>query len=171
MKIMTSAVALYTTLVIFELVACSSAFSGRSPLDLHALDFLQLKAATRTVDVAKRSDDFILTNASTFVYVDGRICTHSLILNATANCIILGDYLSQQSSFVSSIFVESTNPILPLEDIEHHLERIECSSSNIDLHFARRDLFSNAKYVYANLVGGHVVTSGCSEAGERVPYL
>ncbi len=65
---------LYTTLVLFELVACVAA------LDLQALDFLQLKAATRTVDLAKRSDDFILTNAVTFVYVDGRICAHSLIM-------------------------------------------------------------------------------------------
>jgi len=87
--------------------------------------------------------------------------------------IIPGDYLDHQSSFFSSVFVESANPILPLEDIEHHLERIECSQSNIDLHFVSRDSFSRAKYVYANLVGGHVVTShwGCNEAGERVPYL
>ena len=74
MKVKTSTMALYTTLVLFELVASSAA------LDLQALDFLQLKAATRTVDLAKRSDDFILTNASTFVYVDGRICTYNQIL-------------------------------------------------------------------------------------------
>lgn len=71
--------ALHTTLVLFELIVCSAAFSGRTTLDLQALDFLQLKAATRTVDVAKRSDDFILTNASTFPYMDGMICTQSLI--------------------------------------------------------------------------------------------
>lgn len=78
-----------------------------------------------------------------------------------------------QSSFFSSVFVESANHILPLEDIEHHLEQIECSPSNIDLHFARRDTFSRAKDVYSDLVGGHVIAShlGCNDAGERVPYL
>lgn len=165
MKVTTSTMALYTALVLFELVACSAA------LDLQALDFLQLKAATSTVDLAKRSDDFILTNASTFVYVDGRICAHSLIMNAIADCTVIGGHFNQQSSFVASIFVESANPILPLEDIEHHLERIDCSSSSIDLHFATRDSARRAKYVYANLVGGHVVASGCSGVGERVPYL
>jgi len=77
MKVKTSPVALQT-LILFGLVACSVAFSGRSVLDLEFSDFRQLRAATRTVDLAKRSDDFILTNASTLVYVDGKICTHSL---------------------------------------------------------------------------------------------
>jgi hypothetical protein len=79
MKVNTSLVALHT-LIIFELIVCSAGFSHRAALDLRSLGFRRLKAATRTIDLIKRSDEFVLTNASAFVFVDGNVCTHSLVL-------------------------------------------------------------------------------------------
>ena len=72
MKVKMSLLAL-RSLFIFGLATCSAAFSARTALGLRSLDLRRLKAATRTVDLVKRSDDFVLTNASAFVFVDGKV--------------------------------------------------------------------------------------------------
>lgn len=63
-------------------------------------------------------------------------------------------------------------PALALEDIERHVENIECSDSAIVLEFEDEQVLKQARRGWDELSEFIVVSShqGCNGDGERAPY-
>jgi hypothetical protein len=76
------------------------------------------------------------------------------------------------SIFASQVKVASKKPILSLEDIEHHLEDVQCINGKISLKFADASSAADAQLACHGPEGGLIVTShvGCNNPGERAVY-
>ncbi|KAL5392887.1 hypothetical protein DPSP01_000582 [Paraphaeosphaeria sporulosa] len=76
------------------------------------------------------------------------------------------------SIFASNLKVASKKPILNLEDIEHHLEDVQCVNGKVTLKFADTSSAIDARLACHGPEGGIIVTShlGCNPAGERSVY-
>lgn len=76
------------------------------------------------------------------------------------------------SIFASNLKVASKKPVLNLEDIEHHLEDVQCVNGKINLKFADTSSAIDARLACHGPEGGIVVTShlGCNPEGERSVY-
>lgn len=76
------------------------------------------------------------------------------------------------TSFVSTVAVNSQQPFLALEDIDSHLSDISCSDSLIELSFISNERLQAAKEEFAQFPDFIAVTShfGCNEDGERVSH-
>ncbi|KAF2445959.1 hypothetical protein P171DRAFT_277068 [Karstenula rhodostoma CBS 690.94] len=76
------------------------------------------------------------------------------------------------SIFASQLKVASKKPILNLEDIEHHLEDVQCVDGKVTLKFADTSSAIDARLACHGPEGGIVVTShlGCNPEGERSVY-
>ncbi|KAJ4347784.1 hypothetical protein N0V95_005131, partial [Ascochyta clinopodiicola] len=80
-----------------------------------------------------------------------------------------------KETFASSVKVGSKKPILNLEEIEHHLQDVQCGDQRMKLHFVD---VSSARDARAASLGGHgglgglVITSheSCNKDGERAVY-
>ncbi|KAF2195535.1 hypothetical protein K469DRAFT_722749 [Zopfia rhizophila CBS 207.26] len=74
--------------------------------------------------------------------------------------------------FASQVRVESEAPILNLEDIEHHLNDVQCSESAMKLKFVSTVSARDAKHACSHKDGGFIITShsSCNEEGERSVY-
>jgi hypothetical protein len=64
-------------------------------------------------------------------------------------------------------------PALALEDIESHLENIECLGSTIVLEFADEQVLRQARKEWDGLSKFIVISShpGCNGDGKRAPYM
>ncbi|UPX09699.1 uncharacterized protein EKO05_0000383 [Ascochyta rabiei] len=82
---------------------------------------------------------------------------------------------SGRETFASSVKIGSKKPILNLEEIEHHLQDVQCGDQRMRLHFVDA---SSARDARAACHGGHgglgglIITSheGCNKDGERAVY-
>lgn len=76
------------------------------------------------------------------------------------------------TSFVSTVAVNSQQPFLALEDIASHLSDISCADSLIELSFISNESLQAAKEEFAQFPDFIAVTShfGCNEDGERVTH-
>ncbi|KAF9696639.1 hypothetical protein EKO04_005347 [Ascochyta lentis] len=80
-----------------------------------------------------------------------------------------------RETFASSVKVGSKKPILNLEEIEHHLQDVQCGDDRMKLHFVDA---SSARDARAACHGGHgglgglIITSheSCNRDGERAVY-
>lgn len=69
--------------------------------------------------------------------------------------------------------VKSKYPTLALEDIEPHVDDIQCSQSTLTLSFGTGQNLEEAKDAWSGVSQFLIITShiGCNEDGERTPYL
>jgi hypothetical protein len=76
------------------------------------------------------------------------------------------------SIFASQLKVASKKPILNLEDIEHHLEDVQCVNGKVTLKFTDTSSAIDARLACHGPEGGIIVTShvGCNPEGERSVY-
>ncbi|KAJ4303267.1 hypothetical protein N0V90_002160 [Kalmusia sp. IMI 367209] len=76
------------------------------------------------------------------------------------------------SIFASQLKVASKKPILNLEDIEHHLDDVECGDGTMTLKFFDTSSAVDARLACHGPEGGVIVTShdGCNNEGERTVY-
>jgi len=98
---------------------------------------------------------------------------NKLPLSIYSHFNLVENHESQGSIFLSTVKVESENPFLVLEEIEHHIVGVSCGASDIQLRFVNRDTFDMATEVCSQLVGSYVVTShaGCNDDGARAPFM
>ncbi|PGH28261.1 hypothetical protein AJ80_00152 [Polytolypa hystricis UAMH7299] len=77
------------------------------------------------------------------------------------------------SVFSTSIRARSQRPILAVEDLEPHLERVSCSESAMELLFVSVERFEQACHELENVSSFVAVTShfGCNKEDERAPHL
>jgi hypothetical protein len=83
------------------------------------------------------------------------------------------DSLVAGSPFAARLAFSSKLPVLALEDIELHLDSIQCSEAAIKISLESRYHFHKAREAWGNIGDFLVVTShpGCNHNGERSPYL
>jgi hypothetical protein len=64
-------------------------------------------------------------------------------------------------------------PALALEDIENHLDSIECLDSIIALEFVDEQVLKQARKAWDDFTEFIVISShpGCNRDGERAPYM
>jgi hypothetical protein len=64
-------------------------------------------------------------------------------------------------------------PAIALEDIEEDIEQIQCSESTITVQFTDQPSLDYAREAWARFSNFLLISShpGCSEDGERAPYL
>ena len=64
-------------------------------------------------------------------------------------------------------------PAVVLEDIENHIEQVECYGSTLKLYFGSEQYLREAHEMFKNVGNFLVITShdGCNEDGEREPYM
>jgi hypothetical protein len=78
------------------------------------------------------------------------------------------------STFASQVKVNSRKPILNLEEVEHHLQDVQCGDGTMKLSFVDASSARDAYYASCEQEkgGGLVVTSheGCNREGERSVY-
>ena len=69
--------------------------------------------------------------------------------------------------------VEFKTPALILEDIEDHIEQVECLGSTIYLYFSSEQALRDAHEEFKSVGSFLLVTShdGCNEDGERDPHM
>jgi hypothetical protein len=77
------------------------------------------------------------------------------------------------SARFAKTFMHLKLPALGLEDIESHVERIECSESAIVIEFVDESVLEQAKGEWDGLDEFIVISShpGCNGDGERAPYM
>ena len=64
-----------------------------------------------------------------------------------------------ESVFASRVQIESDVPILVLEDIEHHLDGVECTDSVIKLSFENKSGAEAVRHACHHENGSYVITS------------
>lgn len=119
-----------------------------------ALQPRRLSAATVPSNLrTRRSESGLFTREATFDFIE--------------DVDVDGD-----TSFVSTVAVQSQQPFLALEDIDSHLSDISCSDSLIELSFTSKERLEAAKEEFAQFSDFIAVTShlGCNEDGERVSH-
>jgi hypothetical protein len=74
--------------------------------------------------------------------------------------------------FASSVRAQSDRPILAVEDIEHLIDNIECSTSLINIVFKTAAAHTSAFEACSHPGGAYVVTShtGCNDDDERAVF-
>ncbi|KAI9697209.1 MAG: hypothetical protein M1836_004773 [Candelina mexicana] len=93
--------------------------------------------------------------------------------NMIMSTTILTESLSTSSPFAAQMKVKSKYPTLALEDIEPHVDGIQCSKSTVTLSFGTDQRLEEAKAAWSGTSDFLVITShaGCNEDGERMPYV
>ncbi|KAF2011857.1 hypothetical protein BU24DRAFT_465450 [Aaosphaeria arxii CBS 175.79] len=107
-----------------------------------------LRAATRSSDLYRRSNKIEKKYSASLSYVDGA---------------------NGQTVFASQVKVGSERPVLKLEDIDHHLQDVECKGDSMKLRFGDK---VHARDTRNACHGGVIITSheGCNAEGERSFY-
>jgi hypothetical protein len=145
-----------------------------SILDLESNDFLSLHAATRHADIHQRDVEIRLSNTVHLDFIDRKSSNTLLwVFKNYQLTFTTANYNGQGPVFFSKVHVESSRPLLLLEQIEHHLENILCDASTIELEFSTTYSYTMAKDLVSHLVGSYVITShdGCNNEGTRLPFL
>jgi hypothetical protein len=79
------------------------------------------------------------------------------------------------STFASQVRVNSQKPILNLEEVEHHLQDVQCRDGTMKLSFVDTSSARDAYHASCEQKkgGGLVVTSheSCNDEGERKVYM
>ncbi|KAF2146959.1 uncharacterized protein K452DRAFT_304856 [Aplosporella prunicola CBS 121167] len=121
-----------------------------TPKDRTTMHRRELVAATKLSKLARRSNTVELASAFDLEYLEG------------------GDFYGN-SPLGATVHVESHKPVLLLEEIEHLLNIVECSSSTISMAFLTDHASVPLEKAFEQLKGGFVVSShyGCNVAGAR----
>ncbi|KAH8724434.1 hypothetical protein GQ44DRAFT_569644, partial [Phaeosphaeriaceae sp. PMI808] len=79
---------------------------------------------------------------------------------------------SGRSTFASQVRVRSQKPILSLEEIEHHLQNVQCGDGRMKLSFVDKSSAQDAYNSCRDKNGGFIITShnSCNDEGERSVY-
>ncbi|KAJ4374952.1 hypothetical protein N0V83_002031 [Neocucurbitaria cava] len=79
---------------------------------------------------------------------------------------------NSRSTFASQVKVSSQKPVLTLEEIEHHLQDVECGDATMKLHFVDTSSARDARSACNGAAGGLIITSHetCNQDGERAVY-
>jgi hypothetical protein len=133
-----------------------------------------LRAATKRADLQKRSTRIERRFESEVNYIDGESSSIPIYKTPT-DFIPEQNKWSDKDTFASSVKVRSKKPILNLEDIEHHLQDVQCENGRMQLQFTSP---SSAQDARAACLGGHGGTGGlvitshesCNRDGERAVY-
>ncbi|KAI9718259.1 MAG: hypothetical protein M1812_004249 [Candelaria pacifica] len=117
-------------------------------------DYRRLTAVTRRSSIQSRSGCFRPKHDHELHYVDE-------------------ETLGTSSPFAAQMKVKSKYPTLALEDIDPHVEGIQCSKTTVTLSFGSRPMLEAAKAAWSEhteflIISSHV---GCNEDGERTPYV
>ncbi|CAO2653945.1 Nn.00g106780.m01.CDS01 [Neocucurbitaria sp. VM-36] len=107
-----------------------------------------LRAATKRSDLYRRSVRITKRFESELAYIDANLL------------------------FASQVKVNSQKPILTLEEVEHHLQDVECGDATMKLHFVDTSSARDARFACHDTVGGLIITSHetCNQDGERAVY-
>lgn len=83
------------------------------------------------------------------------------------------DTIHANDQFAARLTFEPRLPVLAIEDVDRHLDMIQCSPDGLLLQFDSRRKLKKAEETWAALEEFVVVTShlGCNHDGERQPYL
>ncbi|KAJ4308075.1 hypothetical protein N0V94_009504, partial [Neodidymelliopsis sp. IMI 364377] len=133
-----------------------------------------LRAATRRADLLKRNTRIERRFESEVNYIDGESFPTPIYTTST-DLIPEQNKWSDKDTFASSVKVRSKKPVLKLEDIEHHLQDVQCEGGRMQLQFTSPSLAQDAR---AACLGGHGGTGGlvitshesCNRDGERAVY-
>ncbi|KAF2753798.1 hypothetical protein EJ05DRAFT_172005 [Pseudovirgaria hyperparasitica] len=76
------------------------------------------------------------------------------------------------NTFFSKVRFGSNLPIITFEEIEHHLEDVQCGSSHITVELRSREAQEALRGACDNEDGAYIITShdGCNPDGERTAY-
>ncbi len=98
-----------------------------------------------------------------------------LILSANvANTIFRqADTAGSESPFGAKVAMDFKTPALLLEDIEHHIQAIDCFESRVYLYFSSSKALKHAHREFKSVDNFLLITSheGCNKDGERDPHL
>lgn len=81
--------------------------------------------------------------------------------------------LASQSLISSStIRFESPKPVVVLDENQYLFENLQCSNTTVDIEFRDASVFDDAKYSWADLKGGYLISSalGCADEGTHTPF-
>ncbi|KAF2711410.1 hypothetical protein K504DRAFT_532002 [Pleomassaria siparia CBS 279.74] len=113
-----------------------------------------LRAATKKSDFARRSMRITPRFENELAYIESE------------------NGWSGSPIFASQVKLGSEVPILHLEEIEHHLQDVQCGEGTMKLHFVDMVSARDAKASCSGPNGGRIITShnGCNTEGERSVY-
>ncbi|KAF2122449.1 hypothetical protein BDV96DRAFT_560855 [Lophiotrema nucula] len=115
-----------------------------------------LKAARRHEDLAKRSNEFFLTQDINLVYAEGE------------------NIDDDGQLFASQLQLKSKKPALFLEEFDHLLEEVDCSASTLTITVREAAVYTHARSVCHTLneTRGYVVSShlSCSDEGAHTVF-
>lgn len=120
-----------------SLVSCISTPVQEEPNVRHR----QLRAASRQSDLLRRDQGIRRTFTANLVYTE------------------FENTYGGESVFASRIQIESDVPILVLEDIEHHLNGVECTDSAIKLSFENKSGAEAVRHACHHENGSYAITS------------
>lgn len=131
----------------------------------------RLSAAKRNDKVGRRDVKGCLRYDHQLHYLDGKYLTCS---HYPANLFdYKADTVMSDSQFAAKLAMEFKTPTLMLEDIEHHLQKVECFDSRVYLHFSSTSDLEVAQEEFSSVAKFLLITSheGCNEYGERDPHM
>lgn len=120
-----------------SLVSCTSTSVQEEPNVPHR----QLRAASRQSDLLQRDQEIRRTFTANLVYTE------------------FENTYGGESVFASRVQIESDVPILVLEDIEHHLNGVECTDSAIKLSFENKSGAEAVRHACHHENGSYAITS------------
>lgn len=130
-----------------------------------------LRAATKRSDFYRRSMRITKRFESELAYIE------STFLSQPGDRIVADDLPDEngwdsRSTFASQVKVSSQKPVLTLEEIEHHLQDVECGVATMKLHFVDTSSARDARSACHGAAGGLIITSHetCNQDGERAVY-
>ena len=136
-----------------SLVSCISTPVQEEPNVRHR----QLRAASRQSDLLRRDQGIRRTFTANLVYTE---CKHILSLfYIMLTTEIVENTYGGESVFASRVQIESDVPILVLEDIEHHLNGVECTDSAIKLSFENKSGAEAVRHACHHENGSYAITS------------
>lgn len=127
-----------------------------------------LRAATKRSDFYRRSMRITKRFESEMAYIESTYRPdpgEELV----ADGVIEENGWDGKSTFASQVKVSSQKPVLTLEEVEHHLQDVECGDGTIKLHFVDT---SSARDAKSATEGGLIITSheSCNKDGERAVF-
>src|ERR1700712_2552560 len=116
-----------------------------------------LKAANRVLHTVRQSHDQSLIQSTSFRYIDDKLLEgiwrpHNLIILAESHDV-------QENSLFSSVSIDSAEPFLVLEVVEHHLKFAHYNDLTIESHFTTIEAMAAAKQTYLQLNRRRNITS------------
>jgi hypothetical protein len=130
-----------------------------------------LRAATKRTDLYRRSTRITKRFEAGLDYVEGMYCL-SQGGYSCADLTTEENGWGGKSTFASQVKVNSQKPVLNLEEVEHHLQDVQCEDGLMKLSFVDTSSARDAYFSCYEKNGGLVITShdSCNDEGERAVY-